>query len=470
VQVCDTRGGCAMRAMLEGIIYAAKTGRADVINLSLGLQIELNSGTSPEAVLVDRISAKYRTLILFSAGNSGSGMNTVNETSAGAGVLGIGSFITDTTWRENFGSPTPFAESLHPFSSRGPSEGGRFKPDLVAPGAAISGALTWQPGGPSLFPLPPGHALMNGTSMATPAATGSAALLVSAAKQRWIGHSPAQLRQALKSSARFLPRYGAYEQGAGLVNVPAAWEVLRRGVRPVEISTQVPVKTVRSHLLPTPDVGTGIHDREGVTVGEPYTRTYTVRRTSGPLWPVRYGLSWVGNDGTFSTAPSIRLPRGVDVSLPVSVLAATPGAHSALLRFDDPLTPGIDHQTMNTVVAPHEGSFAASGTIGRNQVTRYFVRIPEGATSFRVDFAGPDATPGTGQARFLRFRPVGLPAESTVVGACYSPPPAGGFCAGGTPFSRTVTNPEPGVWELAVEARRTSDVEFTPYTITVSTS
>src|SRR4029450_5153363 len=29
-------------------------------------------------------------------------------------------------------------------------------------------------------------------------------------------------------------------------------------------------------------------------------------------------------------------------------------------------------------------------------------------------------------------------------------------------------NPQAGVWELTVEARRTSDVEFTPYTLTAS--
>ena len=35
-------------------------------------------------------------------------------------------------------------------------------------------------------------------------------------------HQPAQIREALKSTARFLPRYGAYEQGNGLIDVDAA--------------------------------------------------------------------------------------------------------------------------------------------------------------------------------------------------------------------------------------------------------
>jgi len=49
--------------------------------------------------------------------------------------------------------------------------------------------------------------------------------------------------------------------------------------------------------------------------------------------------------------------------------------------------------------------------------------------------------------------------------SCYSPP--AGSCAG-SPLSRTATDPTPGVWEITVDARRTSDVEFTPYTLTVS--
>ncbi len=46
--------------------------------------------------------------------------------------------------------------------------------------------------------------MLNGTSMASPQAAGAAALLVSAAKQAGVQHQPAQLRQAMNSSARFL--------------------------------------------------------------------------------------------------------------------------------------------------------------------------------------------------------------------------------------------------------------------------
>ena len=57
----------------------------------------------------------------------------------------------------------------------------------------------WQAGGPvaGTYALPPGYAMFNGTSMASPQAAGAAALLVSAAKQAGVQHQPAQLRQAI---------------------------------------------------------------------------------------------------------------------------------------------------------------------------------------------------------------------------------------------------------------------------------
>ena len=56
------------------------------------------------------------------------------------------------------------------FSSRGPGEDGGFKPKLVAPGSAISSTPQWQAGQPvaGTYTLPPGYAMFNGTSMASP--------------------------------------------------------------------------------------------------------------------------------------------------------------------------------------------------------------------------------------------------------------------------------------------------------------
>jgi len=479
VRVCLFIAGCTAHALVEGMIWVVKEAHVDVVNMSIGGLPSLNDGNNTRAVIYNRLIDQYGVQMFISAGNSGPGTNTVGDPSVATEVMSVGAYITDATWESNYGStaPAPGTDNLHPFSSRGPREDGGLKPQIVAPGAAISSTPLWQPGGPvaGVHDLPPGYSMFNGTSMAAPQATGAAALLLSAAKAGNVAADPARLRLALNSTARFLDGYGAHEQGNGLIDVGAAWNLLTQNPQPVDITSSVPVNTLLAGFLATPGTGVGIHDREGVTLGQSYTRTYTFRRNSGPGGTIAYDVEWVGNDGTFSSAATINLKKGVPATLPVSVDPSVYGAHSALLNLDNPATPGIDYQTMNVVVVPHEFSAANgyaqvfNGSVARNQALSYFVRVPAGATALKVDFTGPNATPGTGQARFLRFHPYGVPIDSNTSTVCYSPPVVpGGSCPGGGPNSRTTTNPTPGVWEVTVEARRTSDIALTPCTLTAS--
>ncbi|MEV1142446.1 S8 family serine peptidase [Micromonospora sp. NPDC049799] len=474
VRTCLFVGGCTAHALIEGMIYAAKQADADVINMSIGGLPALNDGNNTRAVLYNRLIEQYEVQMFFSAGNSGPGTNTVGDPSVAENVVSVGSYITDATWRSNYGSSSPYAESLHYYSSRGPREDGGFKPNVIAPGSAISTVPTWQLGGPvpGTYTLPPGYAMFNGTSMAAPQAAGVGALLVGAAKAEGFQARPAQIRQALMSSARFIDNTGAYEQGAGLIDVKGAYELLRTNLKPVDISSSVAVNTVLSGFLAKPGVGVGIYDREGVTTGTAYTRTYTFTRTSGGSKAITYNLTWVGNDGTFSAPSSVSLPLNKPVTVAVRVNPATPGAHSAVLRLDDPATAGVDHQTLNTVIAPYTFEASANhqvsieGTVGRNQSLHYFVRVPAGTPALKVDFAGPTGAAGTGQARFLRFHPYGLGIDSNASTSCYVP--AAGACATGSPNSRTVSDPFTGVWEITVDGRRTSDAAWTPFTLTAS--
>jgi subtilase family protein/pre-peptidase len=478
VRACLFVAGCTAHALIEGMIYAVKSAHVDVINMSIGGLPALNDGNNARAELYNRLIEQYKVQMFISAGNSGPGMNTVGDPSVATSVVSVGSYLSRATMQLGYGADTPFTDNLHAFTSNGPREDGGFKPEIVAPGAAVSTTPVWQPGVGLPYALPPGYQLMNGTSMAAPQATGAAALLISAAKQVGVQFKPDQLRQAIRSSGRLLDasRLGVYRQGNGLLQTDAAWNLLATNISTDEIVARVPVNTVLSSFLAEPGIGVGIYDREGVVAGQSYTRTYTIMRTRGGSQPKSYAVSWVGNDGTFSSPATIALPLNVPVNLPVTINPATAGDHSAIMNLDHPGAAGIEFQTMNVVDAAdtfsqaNNFSVTKTGTIGRAQQLTHFVRVPAGVPALKVDFSGPTTTPGTGQARFLRWHPYGLGIDSNAVSNCYQPPqaPGAGACTTGSPLSRTTGAPLAGVWEITVDARRSSDTDFAPYSMTAS--
>jgi hypothetical protein len=474
VRVCLFTAGCTSSALIEGMIYVIEQRHVDVVNMSIGGLPALNDGNNARAILYNRLIEDNNVQMFISAGNSGPGENTIGDPAVATKVMAVGAYIHRDTWQRNYGSDANFLDNLHPFSSRGPAEDGALKPQIVAPGAAISSVPTWQNGQPVVgtYTLPPGYGMFNGTSMAAPQAAGAAALLLSAAKQNGVSHTAAQLRSAFNSTARFLRDYTAADQGNGLINVARAWDLLQEEPQPLNITSRVAVHTILSDFLADPGFGPGIYDREGVVLGQRYTRTYTFTRTSGPDRPVLYHLRWLGNDGTFETQNNFLLPLNVPTQLVVRINPSKLGIHSAILRLEDSSTDGTDYETMNTVLVPdvftaaNGYSVTKSGFAGRNHAQRFFFRVPAGNPVLKVDMTGPSGDPGTGQVRFLRFHPWGLGVDSNASTSCYMPPVAG--CSTGDPLSRTWADSTEGVWEVTVEARRTSDVAWAPFTLTAS--
>ena len=202
------------------------------------------------------------------------------------------------------------------------------------------------------------------------------------------------------------------------MDVGAAWTLLSTNIKTTDISSSASVRTVISQFLATPNVGVGIYDREGTLVGSDTTRTVTLTRTSGAGGkPVTYNLSWVGNDGTFSSQNSVALPLNTPVAVDVQVNPTSAGVHSAILNVDDPTTTGIDYQVMNTVVAVD--NFAApnysityGGSADRPDKATFFFRVPEGTPAFKLD----ETTLNGGRVRLLRFHPYGVGLDNATAG------------------------------------------------------
>ncbi|OAH15252.1 S8 family serine peptidase [Streptomyces jeddahensis] len=473
-RACTWSGGCTNIALTEGMADLVINRGVDIVNMSIGGLPALNDGNNARARLYTRLIDDYGVQLVISAGNSGPGANTIGDPSLADKVISVGATVSKETWAANYGSVVEKKYAMFPFSSRGPREDGGFTPTISAPGAAINTIQTWVAGQPVAeagYSLPAGYGMLQGTSMASPQAAGASALLLSAAKAKGIDLTPAKLRTALTSTARHITAVQAYEEGAGLVNVPDAWEAIKDGATAHEYTVKAPVDTSIDQFLAEPGVGTGIYDREGgLQKGQKKVYEVTVTRTSGPDRAVRHELDLANNSGdTFSIAGPDEISLGLNKPVTVKI-AAKPrytGVRSAILEVDDPSTEGVDKQILNTVVVAGDltsGSytFAASGSVQRNSTKSYFVTVPEGATSLEVAIGG---LLGKSQTRFIAIHPYGVPVDVTSTPNCYSNYLDGNGCR---PDLRSYANPQPGVWEIEVESRRTSPLLDNPYKLDVT--
>lgn len=464
IRVCLFTSGCTAHALTEGMIYAAKDAHVDVISMSIGGLPSLNDGNNARAILYNRLIDKWGAEIFLSAGNSGPGVNTIGDPAVATKAMAIGAYWTSESVFANYGNTVPGPEALHDFSSRGPREDGGLKPEVVAPGNATSSVPTWQAGQCLSTPnCGPGLGMFNGTSMAAPQASGAAALLLSAAIQTGAGHKPAQLRQAMDSSARYLATYQAHEQGFGLINVGAAWDLLSQNIKTADIVSAVPVHTKLSGFLATPGVGTGIYEREGVFPGAgAFTRTYTFTRTDGGQGT--FGLRWIGNDGTFGLpagVTSVTFDKKGSATLPITVTPGAAGVHSAILVLDDPKTVGVDYATLNTIIvsipldASNGYTATVSGTARKFEASqpKMFFSVPAGTTAMRMTIH----VTNNGRVNATPVHPYGVPLTGT------------GFAGGASPSTASVvitTGPTDGVWEVASAASRAAVPDVSTFTIT----
>jgi hypothetical protein len=470
-RACTWTGGCTNVALTEGMIDLVVNRGVDIVNMSIGGLPSLNDGNNARAELYTRLIDEYGVQLVISAGNDGPGANTVGDPGLADKVISVGASISKETWAVNYGSAVEKKYAMMPFSSRGPREDGGFTPTLTAPGAAINSIQTWLPGAPVAeagYSLPAGYGMLQGTSMASPQAAGASALLLSAAKQKHIDLTPADLRTALTSTADHIKGVQAYEEGAGLINVVDAWKAIRKGATAHTYTVKAPVDTAIDYALETPGFGTGLYDREGgLKAGQKKTYEITLTRTSGADQAIRHELHFANNAGdTFRVVGSdeVKLPLNQPVTVKVRATPRSEGLKSAILEVDDPKTAGVDQQVMTTVVVAPEVkyTYSASGSVQRNSTTSYFVTVPEGARSLEVAIGG---LKGQSQTRFITIHPYGVPLDETSTPYCYNNYLDGNGC---TPDVRAYADPQPGVWEVEVESRRTSPLLDNPYRLDVS--
>ncbi|MFD4605769.1 S8 family serine peptidase [Streptomyces sp. NPDC058464] len=201
-KVLDNTGHGQDSWIIAGMEWAAHSG-AKIVSMSLG-----GDATGPSDILsetVDELSASTGTLFVIAAGNSGPSEQTVGTPGIADSALTVGAVDK--------------SDKLASFSSRGPRVGDyAVKPEITAPGVAITAARaagTSMPGG---TPVDDYYTTASGTSMATPHVAGAAAL-VAQAHPDWTGQ---QIKQALATTAKTMPDADVFEQGDGRVDAVRA--------------------------------------------------------------------------------------------------------------------------------------------------------------------------------------------------------------------------------------------------------
>jgi len=174
LKIGDSRmagGSSRTSSMKRAYEYAAsfeeKYGIPVVVNMSFGID-SVQEGDDAMGAYLNKMLAKNPTLyVCTSAGNSGPGLSTVGLPATTYSVISSGAYISPAMGADLYTADMQQA-ALFNFSARG---GDSNKPDIVAPGSALSTV----PG------FNDGSGRFNGTSMASPQTAGGVACLVGAA-------------------------------------------------------------------------------------------------------------------------------------------------------------------------------------------------------------------------------------------------------------------------------------------------
>lgn len=192
LKVLDSEGTGSGSDIIEGIDYAVQN-KADIISISIGAEVETCDGTDAISQAVDS-AVDEGVLVVVAAGNSGPEEGSITAPGCAEDALTVGSVNGN--------------DEIASYSSRGPTDDGRVKPDIVAPGSDITSTY------------PDGFESLSGTSMAAPHVSGTAALMLEESNL-----TPSEAEDLLAQNATDLG-FDENSQGEGLLDAYSSYSFL----------------------------------------------------------------------------------------------------------------------------------------------------------------------------------------------------------------------------------------------------
>lgn len=357
-------GDLTLLYVLEGFDYLLANSSnlaVRVVNCSFSANtmFDLNDPVN----VATRMLADHNISVVFSAGNSGPGLRSLNPYAVAPWVISVGA--VDTTGK------------LAGFSSRGSFGSGLFQPTLVAPGVnvvslrgsgvvSVTGAegvavgVDGQRLSSSELPF---YTTASGTSFSAPQVAGAIALMLEANPNL----TPAQVKDILQRTATPLPPYYQHEVGAGMLNVhgavlQAAFPARRLGVwRGTLNRGQVqfvndPLTTFSGTVQPGSVSNTTLAIPDN-------TLQASVQISWGPLWSTNdLGLNLYDPAGSLnSRSNSLNLPGLTGKRERVTL--ATPAAGSWRAGVMNTLGTGVDGQPYVGVLELSRAHYAAMSDV-----------------------------------------------------------------------------------------------------------
>ncbi|NHN30815.1 S8 family peptidase [Paenibacillus agricola] len=212
VKVLDREGSGYDSTIIKGIewcITNRKRLRLRILSMSFGGSVNSSCVDDPLCQAVEK-AVRAGLTVVIAAGNNGPRRNTIESPGNNPSAITVGA-VDDRR------SIAQADDRIAWYSSRGPTLGGRTKPDLVAPGETIISLRA--PGSKldrelSHLRVGKGYFTLSGTSISTPIVSGAAAQLL----QSNPALSPIQVKTILKKNA-FSLRLGANTEGSGEINM-----------------------------------------------------------------------------------------------------------------------------------------------------------------------------------------------------------------------------------------------------------